>query len=195
MFEALYLRPCLEAFLTMYAQDTAAFLTREVQKCLRQHFEFLEAGKSSAAELHATNIRARSATWAKMISYSTCLVCLSRPPQHSLPCGHSLCDTCASTFGTPSLGAEYTFELSSCFFCNRDVEFTAKVKPPTSGVRILSIDGGGTRGVVPLEFLRLLQGVLGKECPIQDFFDIAAGTSSGELSESRCCNPKTSQER
>ena len=55
------------------------------------------------------------------------------------------------------------------------------MKPPTSGVRILSVDGGGTRAVVPLESLRLLQELLGTDCHVNEFFDIAAGTSSGGL--------------
>ncbi|MCJ1473164.1 hypothetical protein MMC13_001815 [Lambiella insularis] len=55
------------------------------------------------------------------------------------------------------------------------------VKPPTAGVNILSIDGGGIRGVIPLEFLNRLQKVLGPDCPVQDLFDLALGTSSGGL--------------
>lgn len=44
---------------------------------------------------------------------------------------------------------------------------------------MLSIDGGGTRGVIPLEHLRLLQDALGPDCALQDMFDLAVGTSSG----------------
>ncbi len=46
--------------------------------------------------------------------------------------------------------------------------------------KILNIDDGGIRGVVPLEFLRLLQDVIGPTLPIQDLFDQAFGTSSSE---------------
>ena len=56
----------------------------------------------------------------------------------------------------------------------------AKVKPPTAGVRVLSIDGGGIHGVVPLKFLQLLQGRIGPPYPVQDNFGTAYGTSSGE---------------
>ncbi|KAL9606564.1 MAG: hypothetical protein Q9179_000289 [Wetmoreana sp. 5 TL-2023] len=55
------------------------------------------------------------------------------------------------------------------------------LKPPTAGINILSIDGGGVRGAVPLEFLSILQEILGDDCPIQDLFDLAFGTSSGGL--------------
>lgn len=56
---------------------------------------------------------------------------------------------------------------------------TVTLKPPTAGIRILTIDGGGIRGVVPLEFMRKLQDKVGPDCPIQDLFDLAFGTSSG----------------
>lgn len=56
----------------------------------------------------------------------------------------------------------------------------AKLKPPTAGVRILSIDGGGIRGVISLEFLSLIRDSVGTKCPIQDFFGLVIGTSSGK---------------
>ncbi|TKA60681.1 hypothetical protein B0A55_12855, partial [Friedmanniomyces simplex] len=48
-------------------------------------------------------------------------------------------------------------------------------------IRILSVDGGGIRGIIPLEFLHLLQRSLGSSCRIQDLFDLALGTSAGGL--------------
>ena len=70
------------------------------------------------------------------------------------------------------------------------------LKPPTAGVRILCIDGGGIRGVIPLEFLGLLQGDIGPECPIQDFFDMAFGTSSGNcIHISVDCSPPLTHHR
>lgn len=56
---------------------------------------------------------------------------------------------------------------------------TMRLKPATAGVSILSIDGGGTRGIVPLEFLNIVQRLLGQTCAIQDLFDFVGGTSSG----------------
>ena len=62
----------------------------------------------------------------------------------------------------------------------KPVQLTVQLKPPTAGIRVMSIDGGGVRGIVPLEFLDLLQRSLGPECPLQDFFDLAFGTSAGK---------------
>lgn len=52
------------------------------------------------------------------------------------------------------------------------------IKPRTAGVRLLGIDGGGARGVTPLEFMAELQKLLGN-CVLHDLIDIALGTSSG----------------
>lgn len=52
-------------------------------------------------------------------------------------------------------------------------------------VTILSIDGGGVRGVIPstiLEFLeKVLQDLDGPEVALADYFDVIAGTSTGGL--------------
>lgn len=66
-----------------------------------------------------------------------------------------------------------------CPFCSRETNTTVRLKPCTSGPRILSIDGGGTRGSIPAEHLLIIQGILGSDCPLQDYFDYAIGTSSG----------------
>lgn len=52
------------------------------------------------------------------------------------------------------------------------------VLPPTMNPTILAIDGGGVRGVIPLEFLILIQEILGS-CSLQDLVDLSLGTSSG----------------
>ncbi|KAI7749520.1 hypothetical protein M8C21_009661 [Ambrosia artemisiifolia] len=61
------------------------------------------------------------------------------------------------------------------------------VQPPTFGhfITVLSIDGGGVRGLIPaiiLEFLEAeLQKLDGEDSRIADYFDIIAGTSTGGL--------------
>jgi len=44
---------------------------------------------------------------------------------------------------------------------------------------LLSIDGGGSRGIIPLAYLDALQDALGLPYPIQENFDFGIGTSSG----------------
>ncbi|KAH7009108.1 acyl transferase/acyl hydrolase/lysophospholipase [Microdochium trichocladiopsis] len=59
--------------------------------------------------------------------------------------------------------------------------------PRTAGVRVLSIDGGGIRGRIPLEFLRVLQDHVALPLPIQSHFDLVFGTSSGAIIACALC--------
>ena len=77
------------------------------------------------------------------------------------------------------MGKECHYLVSKCILCVRRGTVTAKVKPSTADARILSIDGGGVGGVVPLEYLGLLQRALAPGLRIQDLFEEAFGTSSG----------------
>jgi patatin-like phospholipase/acyl hydrolase len=52
--------------------------------------------------------------------------------------------------------------------------------PKLAGVRILSLDGGGVRGIVELETLRRLEWHIGLDLPIGNFFDLIVGTSAGK---------------
>ncbi|KAL3508317.1 hypothetical protein ACH5RR_027718 [Cinchona calisaya] len=62
-----------------------------------------------------------------------------------------------------------------------------KIKPPIHGnlITILSIDGGGIRGIIPASILAFLEAQLqdldGKEARIADYFDVISGTSTGGL--------------
>ncbi|OWM70905.1 patatin-like protein 2 [Punica granatum] len=61
------------------------------------------------------------------------------------------------------------------------------LQPPTYGnlITILSIDGGGIRGLIPGTILNFLESELqkldGEEVRLADYFDVIAGTSTGGL--------------
>ncbi|XP_043713944.1 patatin-like protein 2 [Telopea speciosissima] len=62
-----------------------------------------------------------------------------------------------------------------------------QIQPPTFGnqITILSIDGGGIRGIIPATILEFLESKLqeldGEEVRLADYFDVIAGTSTGGL--------------
>ena len=104
-----------------------------------------------------------------------------------LPCGHAYCEECIRDFGQRegSQRQSTTFIHDDCVLCgssNSDAKWPwrLRLRPKPSGVRLLSLDGGGVRGVVQLEILRRLEAEIGLGLPITDFVDLIVGTSSGE---------------
>ena len=97
-------------------------------------------------------------------------------------CDHTICDTCVEIFGEGLTGFESRYVIRKCPLCQLECALVVKLKPPTAGVRVASIDGGGTRGIIPLRTLGLMQQTLGSDCKVQDLFDMAFGTSAGNAS-------------
>lgn len=117
------------------------------------------------------------------VSHSTCFCCLIAPPEHPLPCSHVICTPCLQAFGTRK--GKFVIELRTCPLWHEQPRIWNKPwqivsKPPSAGIRILTLDGGGIRGIVELEILRLIQMHLG-QTPLQEFFDLIVGTSTGGI--------------
>ncbi|UNI24922.1 hypothetical protein JDV02_010639 [Purpureocillium takamizusanense] len=118
------------------------------------------------------------------VSHSTCLACLDRIPEHCLPCGHVICSACVAAAGKSIDGG--FVELKRCpLLEHRQAEYWSKpwigcVKPEQAGLRILTLDGGGIKGVTELELLMRIQKCLG-EVPLREFFDLIVGTSAGGI--------------
>jgi hypothetical protein len=133
----------------------------------------------TSSDMHKQEVFAQN-YWKFLRSNQTCLFCLARSPQYVLSCGHSLCDICLAILGTASGNIEYHYTINWCIFCKAKGSIEQTYKPPTCGVRALSIDSGSTRGVIALENLLLLQQDLGERLKLQDLFDFAVGTSVGK---------------
>ena len=117
-------------------------------------------------------------TAASLRSEKTCL-CLHRMLERPLPCGHGVCDTCLQRFGTHSPEDPYVFHLRDCPLCGQPTQgCSARLIPPTSGIRLLSIDGCGSRIAIALTFLVDLESRLQMfECPLSDYFDLVTATA------------------
>jgi hypothetical protein len=144
-----------------------------------QFAQALQKGQSSV-DLRLASFELSSKLWAPLTSNLTCLFCLIEPPEPPVfPCGHSICEACVLRCAQSIQHLEFHFFLDKCRICQHAVEITLKLKPPTAGTRVLTIDGGGTRAAIPLEMLRLLQALLDPVL-VRDNFELGIGTSSGK---------------
>lgn len=153
-----------------------------LERHLGECFERLVKESVSASDVHRRNLRRFKDDWRYIISTSTCLCCLRRRPQYALACGHVVCENCVLVFGDCCQDDPWIFKVTQCFLCSATMPqvILVKVNPPTAGVGVLCIDGGGTRGVVPLMLLKRIQDRLGFSIPIQRLFKLAFGISSGK---------------
>ncbi|KIW36756.1 hypothetical protein, variant [Exophiala oligosperma] len=190
VFQTLYKDACYQVGRSgalMYDSSAKLLLpsgfVQAVSDQLRKCFEdFVRGAGTTSKTIHSNNLKSFKLRWKRMRSDDLCFVCLRRTPENNLPCGHAICENCVRVFGREDENERWVFGIQRCFLCDmvfRDV--TVKLKPDTAGVNVLTIDGGGIKGVVPLLFLQVLQDRLGLPIPIQDNFDMAFGTSSGGL--------------
>ncbi|KAE8443409.1 hypothetical protein EG329_001890 [Mollisiaceae sp. DMI_Dod_QoI] len=119
----------------------------------------------------------------KLFSNRTCLTCLSRTPIQLLPCGHLVCDRCAGNLNVGPAADDSVLIIQQCpLGCSWNVDSAlVRRKPKEAGVRILSLDGGGVRGIVELTILKAIMEKVGHNIPIQELFDVVVGTSTGGI--------------
>jgi len=117
---------------------------------------------------------------------NTCFSCLFGRPEYSLPCGHVICKTCTRDFDQTEEGQGFSDQVvhNLCLLCATDKPsgswpWTMNITPQLSGIRVLSLDGGGVRGIVELEVMQRLEEEIGLKIPFWSFFDLIVGTSAG----------------
>ena len=137
--------------------------------------------EQSAIQYHELILRQSKSQWANVHSITTCLSCLLRRPQYGLPCGHCFCEICIINLAARCKD-RWTLVVDYCFLCyeNFGQEILIGIRPPTAGVGILCIDGGGARGIIPLVLLKRIYEQIDLPIPIQKYFKLAFGISSGQ---------------
>jgi hypothetical protein len=135
----------------------------------------------TAVVLHQDRLAGLNSYFNRLRSHKTCLCCLLRAPEKVLACGHALCNVCISTLGVRSLEDKYTFILNRCPLCGTRCDYTEfQLVPPTAGIRLLSLDGGGIKGIISLVILRRLENLTSDlQVPLREHFDYVCGTSAG----------------
>jgi len=188
VYDAIYHPSCLRSLVgsfkeRSYAEKEAVKRAEDQEQSIKRHlatyFVDMTLGKP-AAQVHRENVGGLGIPWLLLQSNSTCLWCLRRKPENTLSCGHAICNVCVRIYGDEMPIMDCQYHIGTCLLC-RSGNRTVRLKPFPAGERILAIDGGGTRGVIPLDIMAIIQGMIGSELQIQDFFDIAFGTSVGKL--------------
>jgi hypothetical protein len=190
VFRVLYKDTCHQACRDgVLLQDPANLIlpsgfVRMIEDSFSELFDKLNSrSTNTAVDLHRQLLLRLHMDWLALRSDDTCLTCLRRRPQYGLPCGHCTCENCVRVFGRRSGHDPWLFEVDSCFFCGLTTSgVVVKVLPPTAGVRLLTFDGGGVRGLATLQYLQLLQDRVGLPYPVQENFDVVFGTSIGKQS-------------
>ncbi|KAF5687085.1 hypothetical protein FCIRC_2473 [Fusarium circinatum] len=101
-----------------------------------------------------------------------CLGCLFGRPEYRLPCEHVICETCVEDFDDTAVDKRSSSDKWP---------FVTTIRPPLCGLRVLSLDGGGVRGIIELTVLNRLEKEIGLGIPIGSFFDLIVGTSTGGI--------------
>lgn len=139
-------------------------------------------GVHDASTLHQETLAVHHTHMAELKSHRSCFCCFMRMPEKVLPCGHALCDSCVRVYGRRLSTERNTYVLPECVLCGVNYKSSYfRLVPPTAGIRILSVDGGGVRGIVPLMFLQYLDRSLAwLQSQVRDHFDLVCGTSAGK---------------
>ena len=191
-FETLFVRSlnaCFECYLGLDTSSPLAGPDRVlrdqmvsyVARSFIRGWDAMRADGLSAAGLYKTTLESASIRPYSSVNHSNvfCAYCLTCRPEHVFKCRHAVCDRCVERFGARRTSEEYTYEFTDCFCGGNRADLLVRLKPPTAGLRVIGLDGGGLRGIVSLEFIGILQKSLGSSCQVQDLFDLALGTSVG----------------
>lgn len=144
----------------------------------------------AAVRLHSETLIeffSQSSSGQQCFSNSTCFGCLMAVPETPLPCGHAFCKSCISEHGQ-TYNDLVTYLKRCPLHPREEFDWEVQQKPEFAGIRILTLDGGGIRGIVELEILKAIESRINvgpanssSFIPVQRFFDLIVGTSTGGI--------------
>lgn len=104
-----------------------------------------------------------------------CLGCLMALPSVAMSCQHYLCTACISEFSKEG--------HTICPLCRAKNVVNVVEVPKKAGFRVLSLDGGGVRGMATIAIMQRIQATLSKHIDMNllDGFDYVIGTSAGGI--------------
>lgn len=145
--------------------------------------------KEVAVRLHSealVEFFTQSSCGSQCFSNATCFGCLMAIPEVPIACGHAFCKSCATEHGDTS--SDLALYLKCCpLHPQEQFDWEVPQKAEFAGVRILTLDGGGMRGIVELEILRAIESRINVNptsrsfIPVQRLFDLIVGTSTGGI--------------
>lgn len=142
-----------------------------------------ESDDERLAKLRQDTYKAHRALWGTIFSTKTCLYCLQAVPDHVLPCCHAFCPRCIQELAQPSRAFECAFDVTACPLCGTTFSpmHQVQLKPRCAGIRMLTLDGGGIKGIVLFALLEALRKEIGLSVHVGQLFDLVVGTSTGGL--------------
>jgi hypothetical protein len=131
-------------------------------------------------QTHLASVRRHSDFFVRQPMQRLCAGCFFACWDDVLPCGHGFCSQCTHNYYS-SWRHKARFRIERCLVCHSKFAkpFGISLHPPTAGGRILSLDGGGVRGIIELEILEQIQKIIGGAIPVKELFDLIIGTSIG----------------
>lgn len=168
-------------------QLSSDLVCKDIEAHIISMFSRMKHSTQSSSALRRQILERNVDNWKLVELTFGCLSCLQRTQGDKMECGHAICDACVCIFGKLRKGLEYYYDLILCPICLTRVTFQSRQVPPTCRMRLVSIDGGGCRGVVSIGFIIELQRALALPYPVQEHFDFAIGTSTGKIMP---CSPR-----
>ena len=100
-----------------------------------------------------------------------------------------ICENYILVFGHCSVEDPCLYGIEQCFLYKEEMpeKVEIRVHPPTAGIGVFCIDGGGVWGIGPLRLMKRIHDSIGLPVPFQRLIWVAFGVSLGTPPSPRSC--------